>query len=125
MSGLVINAGSGSIAEAGQGWTNSYEQAKKRADEWLQRMASDGFTDLAMTSEGIEREGRWTFFFTHQVTGVTVSLVTHGIDDLQAYEKQQLFSPRVYWDGSSSAEPQLCDFSDVGFAPVMTFRAVA
>jgi hypothetical protein len=46
----------------------------------------------------------------------------HGIDDLQAYEKQHIFTPRVYWDGSSCANPKIEDFAAEGFEPVITYR---
>ena len=74
---------------------------------------------------GSEDNGRWPFVIRHQITGVEVVLETHGIDDLDAYKRQCIFDPRVYWNGSSSAEPTLDDFDAPGFVvKVMTFVAV-
>jgi hypothetical protein len=63
------------------------------------------------------------FTFRHAVTGTTVELEMHGIDNLQAYEDDHLFAARVYWNGSSLSEPELDDFAAPGFVAVHTFRA--
>jgi hypothetical protein len=118
---VIINPGSRITGEP-QGWTNTHAQAVVEAQTWEQRMRSEGFTDFTVEDEGVECEGRWTFVFTHTVTGKSVELETHGIDDLKAYEKQCIFTPRVYWNGSSCGEPRLEDFAADGFVPVMTYR---
>ena len=121
---LIINAGS-RIGGDPQGWSNTVEEARRRAKEWLYRMRAEGFTDIEMLEPGDEADGRWLFVFRHTVTGVEVPLRMHGIDDLVAYERQNIFSPRVYWNGSSSANPDLDDFAATGFVKAMTFTAVS
>lgn len=120
---VLINPGS-HIGGEPQGWTNTIEGARRRAGEWLDRMRSDGFVDIEMVELGDEVDGRWLFMFRHTITGVEVPLRIHGIDDLDAYMRQYIFDPRVYWNGSSSAEPDLDDFAAPGFAKTMTFTAV-
>jgi len=122
---FIINPGS-ELAdnETAVGWTNTHEVARRYAYTWfLKPMQEQGFTDIRVTDTGEESDGRWKFLFTHEVTGKVVELEVHGIDDLKAYEKQYIFTPRVYWNGSSSSDPELEQFSAEGFVPVMTFRA--
>lgn len=118
---LIINAGS-SIGKPGDGWTNTYETARKNAGDWLDQMHAEGMTDVQLLDGSTESEGRWVFTFRHSVTGTTVKLETHGIDDVEAYERQHIFSPRIYWDGSSTSNPKLEDFAAPGFVAVRTFR---
>lgn len=120
---VIINAGS-QIGGEPQGWTNTIEGARRRAGEWLDRMRSNGFVDIEMVEVGDEVDGRWLFMFRHTITGVEVPLRIHGIDDLDAYMRQYIFDPRVYWRDSSSAEPDLDDFAAHGFSKTMTFTAV-
>ena len=121
---LIINPGS-HIGQESEGWTNTYEFALKNALNWLETLKKDGFTDILMTSIAGQRDGRWTFVFTHQVTGKSVELETHGIDPMDAYLKQYIFPPRVYWDGSSSAIVELEQFAADGYKAVKTYRKVA
>lgn len=122
---FIINPGSElPSGEAGIGWTNTHEQAKKYAYIWFYKpMMKEGFTDIEVEDTGKETDGRWLFIFRHQVTGKAVELETHGIDNLEAYEKQFVFTPRVYWDGGSSSNPELSQFVVEGFEPVMTYKA--
>lgn len=120
---VLINLGS-SIGTQYQGWTNTVETARRAAQEWFDRMTAEGFIDIELIDTGIEHEGRWKFLFHHTVTGVDVALDTHGIDNMDAYLKHNLVAPRVYWNGSSSSEPDLDDFAAPGFAKTMTFTAV-
>ena len=123
---FIVNPGSGAVSPAGEGWTNTREGAVRRATEWMDRMRAEGLAvDVGVSSGADIGEGRWRFEFRHSVTGVVVCLDTHGIDDLKAYEKERLFAPRVYWNGSSCSEPQLSDWAAPGFEPVQTFRAEA
>jgi hypothetical protein len=120
---IVVNPGSHILADCG-GWTNTYAGALAEARRWLDRMRDDGLAadvELVVPDEPVERDGRWRFGFRHRVTGVTVVLETHGIDDLDAYRRQAVFEPRVYWRGSSSATPSLDDWAAPGF--VQTYRA--
>lgn len=121
---ILINPGS-RIPDSGDGWTNTVEGARRQAEEWLANMRSEGLTDVELLDEATPFENRWRFTFRHTVTGVEVTLETHGIDDLDAYQREQTFSPRTYWNGSSSATPQLADFAAEGFEPVQTFRTTA
>jgi hypothetical protein len=120
---LIINPGSGGIDASGEGWTNTHEQAKKYAYKWFYRpMLARGFTHIEVTDLDEQIEGRWKFTFTHKVTGKTVELEIHGVDNLKAYEKECVFTPRVYWNDSSTGEPELEQFAADGYEPVMTYR---
>lgn len=117
----IINPGY-RIAAQGDGWTNTFEKARVNAEQWLAKMHAKGMTDVTPLA-GVEQvDQRWRFFFRHQITGVTVTLEIDGIDDMDAYCKQATFSPKVYWNGSSTGEPELEDFAAEGFEPVRTFR---
>jgi hypothetical protein len=120
--GIIVNPGSHlGDAQNADGWTNTYAAARKEADKWLATMRGEGIADVDICgADETEREGRWTFVFRHTVTGVEVELETHGINDLDAYRRQHIFDPRIYWNGSSSSNPEMADFAAPGF--VMTFR---
>jgi hypothetical protein len=120
---LLINPGSTIGKSPPKGWTNSFARAKAEAERWLKIMhEDDGLTDVELLpAEDAPEEGRWTFYFRHKVTGVRVRLDTHGIDDLDAYRAQYVFTPRVYWNGSSTAEGKLDDFAAPGFRKIATF----
>ena len=122
---LIINAGSGAIPEAGDGWTNSHEGAVAHAREWHDRMIADGIQDVDLLLPGTPVAGRWVFGFRHRVTGVTVDLETHGIDDIVAYERDRIFAPKIYWNGSSVGEPDVADWLADGFEVVKTLRPAA
>ena len=124
---VLINPGSRiSGPGEGEGWTNTYETARAYAEQWLAQMHGEGMTDVELLDGTTEREGRWVgrwvFTFRHPVTGKTVELETHGIDDTDAYERQHTFAPRIYWNGSSTANPQLEHFAAPGFVAVRTFK---
>lgn len=115
MTGVFINPGS-RIAPTDGGWTNTFEQAKKEAEQWLEKMREEGIVDVCIVNwDETERDGRWRFEFEHSVTRVRVTLATHGIDDLPAYRKQAIFDPKVYWNDSSCANPDHGDFAAPGF----------
>jgi hypothetical protein len=120
---LIINPGS-RIGVPGTGWTNTYEKARAEAETWLARMHSDGITDVVLLDDAAEEEGRWRFTYRHEVTGIEVTLLTHGIDDIGAYERDHIFAPYMYWNESSTAEPKLEDFAAPGFRAVCTFTPV-
>jgi len=123
----LINPGAhiGASTQA-QGWTNTYEEAKRKVREWHDRMTEEGIRDVELILPGIpvNGEGRWTFLFRHTVTGVDVELETHGINDLDAYQRQHLFLPRVYWNGSSTSDPKPEDWAAPGFEIVKTLRPI-
>ena len=124
MAALIINPGS-HIGEPGEGWTNTCETARAEAGRWLARMHAEGMTDVVLLDGSEEREGRWLFTVRHAITRATATLETHGIDDVGAYEKQHLFAPRVYWNGSSCSNPELENFAAPGFVAVRTFKREA
>jgi len=119
---VIINPGS-RIADAGEGWTNNEATARAEAEKWLARMHAEGMTGVRLLDGSEECTGRWLFTFRHDVTGATATLETHGIDNLDAYQKEQWFAPRIYWNGDSSSEPKLEDFAAPGFKAVRTFVA--
>lgn len=120
---LIINPGSGGIEPGCDGWTNTAEGAHKEAARWLANMHGAGMRDVELLPQWRYRDGRWVFRFRHAVTRVVVELETHGIDDLDAYRRDH-FYPRVYWNGSSTGDPELEDFAAEGFEPVRTWRHV-
>jgi hypothetical protein len=112
---ILINLGSGGIAASGDGWTNTVETAVKLAREWHERMIADGIADVELNETPVcEKEGRWEFIFKHRLTGVEVTLKTHGIDNMDAYTNMNVY-PRVYWNGSSSGQPSVEDFAAPGW----------
>jgi hypothetical protein len=120
---MIINPGS-HIGEPGEGWTNTVETARATAVYWLSTMRATGMTDVGLLDGETEREGRWVFTFRHAITGTTVELEIHGIDNVAAYEKKHIFAPRAYWNGSSTANPELEHFAAPGFVAVRTFKAM-
>lgn len=123
---LIINPGSATVVAEGNGWTNTYEQACRNAEDWFKAMRADGFVDIEMLPTEEDRGGRWLFIFRHAVTGVSVELEMHGIDNLDAYVHQNIFYPRVYWNGWGQ-DPSLRDFAAKGFETVVvkTYRKEA
>lgn len=120
---MIINPGSGAVETSGEGWTNTHKQARVNAYEWFYKpMLEQGFTDIKVIDTKIERDGRWLFNFEHKITGKVVELEIHGIDNMEAYTKTHIFGSRVYWNGSSSSNPQLEQFAAEGYEPVMTYR---
>jgi hypothetical protein len=127
MNGLLINPGSQMPDEKeGQGWTNTHKQAKLNAFNWFYLpMLEEGIIDVKVTDCNEETEGRWKFIFKHEITGKEVELEIHGIDNMEEYMKTYIFGARVYWNGSSSGNPELEDFAVDGFEPVKTFKKKA
>lgn len=124
MTGFIINPGSRITTNSGTGWTNTYDTAVREAERWLKRLREDHIADVDLVLPGAAGDpGRWVFGFRHTVTGVTVNLETPGIDDWRAYEKERIFSPKVYWNGSSCSDPKVEDWSAPGFTAVKTFKA--
>jgi hypothetical protein len=124
----IMNAGSGAVPASGEGWTNTYETAREKAIGWHKRLThDDGMRDIVLLPDGDGRaapDGRWVFTFRHQVTGKEIDLEVDGVDHMDAYAKERLFTPRTYWNGSSTAEPDLEDFAVRGFEMVKTFRVI-
>ncbi len=122
---MLINPGS-RIAANPSGWTNTFEKAQAEARRWLESIVNeDGMSDVEISRfDPVPKDGRWSFWFRHRVTGVEVELETHGINDLDAYCKQAIFTPRVYWKGGSSSQPRLEDFGAPGFKKLVTYVPV-
>lgn len=126
MTQILINPGSGPVTHEGNGWTNTREQARRNAERWLANMVAQGIRDVELLNEVSIRDGRWVFYFRHAITSVEVELETHGLTDegFEAYEREAIFGPRVYWNGSSSGTPQVDDWAAPGFEVVKTLRPI-
>lgn len=120
---ILINPGS-HIGETTGLWTNTHEKALERALGWLKNIQDDGYKNIKMLDTKEEINGRWKFLFKHSVTGAVVELETHGIDDMDAYIKENVFTPRVYWNGSSTGEPELEQWLVDGYEKVLDIVAV-
>jgi hypothetical protein len=120
---MFINPGS-HIAEGGEGWTNAEAEARRKAAHWLTRMQCEGIRDVDLLPGCKPNGNRWVFTYQHQVTGVEVELEIDGIDDYDAYCKRHIFSPKIYWKGSSLGDPQVEDFFADGFEVVKTLRPI-
>lgn len=106
---FIINPGSGHVASEGEGWQNTEAGAIINAHRWYDRIKEDGIEDIILLPAcEYDNEGRWTFWFEHRLTCVKVELSTHGIiaEQLSAYRAEHIFYPRIYWDGSSSSNPE-------------------
>lgn len=111
---LVINPGN-KVASGGNGWTNTLEVATKSANEWLQSMHSRHIRDVEIVSVCGPDDGSWTFTFEHSVTGCRATLDIHGIDNMTAYANDNRYPAKIYWNRSSTANPQLTDFLCDGY----------
>ncbi len=110
---LIINPGSHVPDDA----DNTYVRALALARDWHQKMRTEGFgqdVELIEPDPAAGSEGRWMFAFRHRVTHVVVYLEAHGLDP-----DEHPFA-RVYWRGSSSANPALEDWAAPGY--VQTYR---
>lgn len=116
--------------EKGTGWTNSYARAEANAQRWLENMRTNGFRDVELLLPGKLCPGdgpgldTWVFEVRHTVTRVAVELQVHGVDNESAYRRDMLSWPRVYWDGSSTGDPELADFEATGFRKIQTFEPI-
>lgn len=120
---VIINPGTHIPPDSvDEGWTNTYEGALAEAEKWLRRMHNEGLADITMTEPDDKEpvDGRWTFQFVHDVTGVTVELDTHGIAPIDRYMQGRWAYPRVYWNGSSTSNPELSQWAARGY--VQTYR---
>ena len=119
---ITANPGSGAVPPYGTGWTNTYATAKTQAEKWLAQMRAEAMNDVELLDTVDEENCRWRFTFRHRVTGTCVHLDIDVVDDIEAYKRENLFSPRIYWNGDSSANPKLEDFAAEGFEQLRTFR---
>jgi hypothetical protein len=123
---VIINPGSRISDTPVSSWNNTLQQAKKNCKRWfLEPMEKEGFIDIkCFLKSDVPDRGRWTFIFEHLVTGISVELEIHGVDDLKEYKKDNIFTPRIYWNGSSCADPDIKDFYKDGYVPVITYKKV-
>jgi hypothetical protein len=112
---VIVNPGS----RINPSLPNSYERAQQYARKWLDQMRAEGISDIELIDNREFSDGRWRFRFRHLITGVTVNLDQHGLSD---NDDKSIFPTRVYWNGSSSANPSIEDFAAPGY--VMTYRRV-
>ncbi len=97
---MIINAGS-------ENKGGTFEQALINAKEWYESIVKE-FPEVTMSAKEQLIHGDWRFYFFHKVTGVTVPLSIHGFTKEQC--EAFMFHPRVYWNGSSTANPEKEDW---------------
>lgn len=103
---IKINAGSENTG-------GNFENAKKWANEWLENIRKH-CPEIEMRFVEKTDSGNFLFKFRHPVTGVEASLETHGFTEEEYHSFT--FPPRVYWNGSSTAEPKAEDWLKEGFS---------
>jgi hypothetical protein len=99
--GIIINAGS-------ENKGGTFEQAEINAKEWLTNIHNEGFLEVEMSFIERHKDGDWLFHFTHSVTKKVATLEVHGFTKEQ--REAFVFHPRVYWQGSSTADPKIEDW---------------
>jgi hypothetical protein len=104
--GIILNPGSKTKG-------GTFEQAEKNAKKWLESIYQNGFLEVEMSFSKKEEDGNFIFNFKHNVTRKIVQLEIHGFTDKECEEF--LFYPRVYWNGSSCADPKTEDWLEDGF----------
>ena len=99
---MIINPGS-------ENKGGTFEQALRNARRWHTNIKKE-FPEVTMTfhENRLGDGGNWNFRFRHGVTGKCIDLEIHGFTDKEC--KQFVFHPRVYWNGSSTAEPKIEDW---------------
>ena len=102
----IINAGS-------ENKGGTFEQAKINAEKWLKNIHEEGFLEVEMTFVQLYEDGDFQFDFKHKITQKVVSLVIHGFTEEEC--QKFTFHPRVYWNGSSTADPKIEDWLNEGF----------
>ena len=103
---VIINAGS-------ENKGGTFEQAKINAEKWLKSIHEEGFLEVEMSFIEQEKGGSFQFDFKHTVTQKVATLYIHGFTDDEC--SKFVFHPRVYWNGSSTADPKIEDFLADGF----------
>ncbi len=123
---FLINPGSGGIA-VGEAWENTEEQARINVYKWFYKpLLDEGYKDTEIINLHLQDvDGRWQFKLRHNITKVEIPIECHGITDLEAYTKENIFGARVYYNGDSGSNPKLTDFKADGFTPVLTYQPTA
>lgn len=99
---MIINPGS-------ENKGGTFEQALRNAQRWLKDIRRE-YPEVTMTTNEYRDgpNGNWNFQFTHGVTKKQANLDIHGFTDKEC--KGFVFHPRVYWNGSSTADPKIEDW---------------
>jgi len=98
---MIINPGS-------ENKGGTFEQALINANKWLESI-NKVYPEVTMTTnEDRIPDGDWNFIFTHPITMKSVQLHIHGFTKKECEEF--MFHPRVYWNGSSSADEEIEDW---------------
>lgn len=98
---MIINPGS-------ENKGGTFKQALINANGWLAEIVKE-YPEVTMsTHEERDEDGDWYFTFTHGITKKQVILGIHGFTDEEC--KKFIFHPRVYWNGSSTADPKIEDW---------------
>jgi len=110
---IIINPGSNVSG-------GTLEQALINAQVWLDGLHRDGMKEVVIDPDPVYEEGRWSFTFRHTVTEKTALLETHGLTEEETHKL--LFMPRVYWNGSSTADPSISDFLPSNWTYSITYH---
>jgi len=94
---IIINAGS-------ENKGGTVHQAHLNAGKWLQNIHNEGFLEVNMVHDKEYKGENFLFNFIHSVTGKIAKLEIHGFTEEEC--KKFMFSPRVYWNGSSTDRPK-------------------
>jgi hypothetical protein len=89
--GIIINAGC-------ENKGGTFEQAKINAEEWLKSIHEEGFLEVEMSFVEQHKDG---------------DLEIHGFTKEEC--QKFTFHPRVYWNGSSTADPKIENWLADGF----------
>lgn len=98
---VIINPGS-------ENKGGTLEQAKINANKWLKNIHNEGFYEVNISEGKRLDDGDYEFIFTHNITKKEVKLHIHGFTEEEC--KKFIFHPRVYWNGSSTADPKIEDW---------------
>ena len=99
---IIINAGS-------ENKGGTFKQAEINAKKWLKLIHDEGFKEVEMSFiKQYENNGNFLFHFVHLITKKIATLEIHGFTKIEC--EAFLFHPRVYWNGSSTADPKIEDW---------------
>ena len=110
---MIINPGS-------ENKGGTFERALEMANEWLVEIVKEYPEVTVTTDEDQYEKGMWSFKFTHGVTGKEVFLNTHGFTKEEC--EKFMFYPRIYWNGSSTGNPEIKDWLTDDFEYVICYK---
>lgn len=96
--GIIINPGS-------ENKGGTLKQAKINAEEWLKCVHDEGFLEVEMEYIEQYKDGNFLFNFKHNITKKVATLEIHGFTKEECQKFR--FHPRVYWNGSSTSDPEI------------------